>query len=167
MIESLIAGSVTAVWLGFLTSISPCPLASNIAAISFIGRDVGHPRASLWLGMFYTAGRMISYVAISMILVSAALAVPEVALFLQNEINAALGPILIVVGIVLLGLIRLPVLSGGSIATRVQGRFKRIGRWGALILGIVFALSFCPVSAALFFGSLIPLSLKAESHIVL
>lgn len=167
MIESLLTASATAIWLGFLTSISPCPLATNIAAISYIGRTVESPRAALWRGLFYTVGRMLSYVAISAILVTAVLAVPEIALFLQHEMNAVLGPLLVVVGLILLQVVRLPALSSGSLASRMQGRFERFGLLGAVLLGIVFALSFCPVSAALYFGSLIPLSLERGSPVLL
>ncbi|MBD3297803.1 MAG: sulfite exporter TauE/SafE family protein [candidate division Zixibacteria bacterium] len=165
--ETWLVAAGTALWLGFLTSISPCPLATNIAAISYIGKEVKQPRAALWRGMCYTLGRVVAYVGLSAILVSAVLAVPDVALFLQNDLNKVLGPLLVVVGLVLLNVIRLPVFSSGTLTARMQGKFTRVGLFGALLLGVVFGLSFCPISAALFFGSLIPLSLEQSSPVML
>ncbi|GAB4321996.1 MAG: aromatic aminobenezylarsenical efflux permease ArsG family transporter [Candidatus Zixiibacteriota bacterium] len=165
--DTWIVAAGTAVWLGFLTSISPCPLATNIAAISYIGKNVKQPRAALWRGLLYTAGRVLAYIGLSAILVSAVLAVPQVALFLQNELNKVLGPLLIIVGMVLLNVIRLPVALSGSLASRTQDKFVRFGFIGSLLLGVVFGLSFCPISAALFFGSLIPLSLEQGSPVML
>ncbi len=167
MIESWLIAAGSALWLGFLTSISPCPLATNIAAISYIGKDVKQPRAAFWRGMLYTLGRVIAYVGLSAILVTTVLAVPEVALFLQNDLNKFLGPLLVIVGLILLNVIRLPVSSSGSLASRIQGKFSRFGLFGSMLLGIVFALSFCPISAALFFGSLIPLSLEQSSPVAM
>lgn len=167
MTESLLMAAGTAVWLGVLTSISPCPLAANIAAIGYIGRDVKSPGGALWRGVSYTLGRSISYVVLSIIIVTALLAVPDVALFLQNEFNVILGPILLLVGLILLRVLRLPVSASGSLAVRLQNRIRNLGVLGALLLGILFALSFCPISAALYFGSLIPLSLERNSPVLL
>jgi len=154
--ENLWVGLTSALWLGILTSISPCPLATNIAAMSFIGRRVGNSRRVFVSGLLYTAGRMLVYVVLGMIIVSSLLSVSEVSLWLQEYMNKILGPLLILVGMVLLELIRLPV-SGGGLASKIQNRAESWGVGGAGLLGVVFALSFCPVSAALFFGSLIPL----------
>jgi hypothetical protein len=43
MMDGLLLASISALWLGILTSISPCPLATNIAAVTFVGRQVGSP----------------------------------------------------------------------------------------------------------------------------
>lgn len=154
--EGLLIGLASALWLGILTSISPCPLATNIAAMSFIGRRVGSSRRVFASGLLYTAGRMLVYIALAMIIVSSLLSISEISLWLQEYMNKILGPLLILVGMVLLELIHLPV-SGGGLASKMQKRAESGGVWGAGLLGVVFALSFCPVSAALFFGSLIPL----------
>lgn len=164
--DGLAVGFLSAFWLGVLTSISPCPLATNIAAISYIGRDLGTPRQVLLTGLLYTAGRMLTYLALAGLLVASVLSIPAVSNFLQEYMNKLLGPILILVGMFLLGLIRFNFstsLGGGAFEERLQGW----GIWGAGLLGIVFALSFCPVSAALFFGSLIPLAVKNGSSIAL
>ena len=158
------AGS--ALWLGFLTSISPCPLATNVAAMSFISRGLGSPRRVLLTGLVYTAGRSLAYLTLGVLMVASLLTAPGVSLILQERMNQILGPALILAGVLLLGLIRLPS-RGGGISDGLQGRAERWGIWGGGLLGLVFALSFCPTSAALFFGSLIPLALKSGSSVIL
>lgn len=158
-------GIVTAVWLGLLTSISPCPLATNIAAISYIGRRVGSPRQVLLSGVLYTLGRSLAYVVLGALLVASVLSVPQLSMFLQKYMNKLLGPLLIVVAMLLLDLIQLRT-SGGGLSEGMRKRVDAMGLWGALPLGVVFALTFCPVSAALFFGSLIPLAVKEQSSLL-
>ena len=161
-----IIGAGSALWLGVLTSISPCPLATNIAAISYIGRRVGSSRQVFLTGLLYTLGRTLAYLGLAAVLVASVLSVPQISLFLQKYMHLILGPILIVVGMFLLGLIELS-MSGKGMSGNLQKRVDAMGVWGALLLGMVFALTFCPTSAALFFGSLIPLSLKVNSSIAL
>ena len=164
--QELVLGALTALWLGILTSISPCPMATNIAAISFIDRRIGRTRVVFWTGLLYTLGRMLTYVVLGIILVSTALSVPRVSYLLQKYMNKLLGPILILVGMILLELISFNI-SGSGLSEKMQKRVESLGIWGAGLLGIVFALSFCPVSAALFFGSLVPLSVKCGSGFAL
>ncbi len=156
----------SAVWLGILTSISPCPLATNIAAISYIGKQVDKPSTVLLSGVMYTVGRMLSYIVLGMLVVASILSVPDVAMFLQQNMNKALGPILILVGVLLLGIFNLN-LPGYSASEKLTGRVEKWGIFGAGALGFLFALSFCPVSAALFFGSLIPLAIEHQSSILM
>jgi cytochrome c biogenesis protein CcdA len=117
-------------------------------------------------GLLFTLGRLITYVSLAVILVSSLLAVPEVALFLQRTMNKALGPLLILVGLLLLGVVKIPSL-GISVGETLQKRFEQRGVWGAGLLGLLFSLSFCPVSAALYFGSLIPLSADTQQPVLL
>jgi len=160
----LAAGS--ALWLGILTSISPCPLATNIAAVSYVGRRVGSTRPVLLSGALYTAGRTLAYVALGAAAVWSLMSVVEVLSFLQGGFHRGLGPLLIVVGLLLLGVIKLK-LPGFGVSNELQERVDRWGVWGAGLLGIVFALSFCPVSAGLFFGSLVPLAAERGSPFLL
>lgn len=138
-----------AFWLGVLTSISPCPLATNIAAISYIGRQVDRPRHVLWTGLSYTAGRMLCYVLLGWVLVASLLSAPILSNGLQVYMNRLLGPLLILAGMFLLEMIRLPIPSG-ALTEKLRQYAGSQGLWGAFLLGIIFALSFCPVSAALF-----------------
>lgn len=152
-----------ALWLGILTSISPCPLASNIAAISFLGRKVGRARQTLLSGLSYTFGRTFAYVLLAAALLAGLMASSDVSRFLQKYLNQILGPALILVGMLLLGML------GGSISLNLAGRGvqDRAGVVWSAALGLLFALSFCPVSAALFFGGLLPIAAKAESRFLL
>ena len=156
----------SALWLGILTSISPCPLATNIAAVSFIGRRVASTRLVLLTGALYALGRTLAYLALGALLVTSVLSVPELSMFLQRSMNKLLGPILIVAAMFLLDMISLQ-LPGSGISQSMQTRLQALGAWGALPLGMIFALTFCPVSAALYFGSLIPLAIEARSSVVL
>ena len=156
---------VTAVWLGVLTSISPCPLASNIAALSYLSKNVQSRSAILTSGAAYTLGRVTAYVGVSALLVTGLLTVFSLSHFLQTWTNRIIGPVLIFLGFVLLEWIRFPMPSMGS-SERLE-RLARGGSPGAAALGFVFALSFCPISAALFFGSLIPLSIDQGSRFLI
>ena len=159
-----------ALWLGIQTAISPCPLATNIAAISYIGRRVDRPRDVFLGGLLYTLGRTVTYTVLGMVLVGTFLAIQdetsfEVSRFVKDNTNKAVGPVLILIGMLLLNLISLNV-GGGGISERMQQRVDSMGIWGAGLLGVLFALAFCPVSAGFFFSSLIP-AVKADSPIIL
>ena len=166
MTAELWAAVAAAAWAGILTAISPCPLATNVAAISFISRRVENPRAALLTGLLYTLGRSIVYVAIAAILVASLLSAPAVSITLQKYMNKLLGPILILLGMVLLGMIALPA-RGSDLGQKVGQKVADWGVWAGLALGVVFALSFCPASAALYFAGLIPLAIKFESSVLL
>ena len=166
MTDGLLLAMAWAAWFGILTSISPCPLATNIAAISFIGRRIGSPRAAVATGLLYTLGRTLVYVVLGTLLVFSLLSAPGVSHLLQKYMNKLLGPILILVGMVLVGLIQFNT-KGSRLGESVGRRVETWGMWSGLALGIVFALSFCPGSAALFFGTLVPLAVKYESPLLL
>jgi len=154
-----------AAWLGLLTAVSPCPLATNIAAVAFVGRQGGSPRRALASGLLYAFGRSAAYVALAAVAVFAVNRILGISAFLQGTFFKLLGPLLIVVGMVLVGLIDLKIPGRG--ATASEERVKRGGAFGALLLGALFALSFCPVSAAIFFGMLVPLAAKHRSVLAL
>ncbi|MFA6281273.1 MAG: aromatic aminobenezylarsenical efflux permease ArsG family transporter [Candidatus Omnitrophota bacterium] len=157
--DVVFVGVFSAFWLGILTSISPCPLATNIAAISFLSKKIIHPKKVLFSGFLYTAGRMLAYALVGFIIISSLLSVSVTANFLQRYMNKIFGPILIITGLFLLGVFKFttPALV---ISEKHQQNLSDKGAAGAFILGFIFALVFCPVSAALFFGSLIPLALN-------
>jgi hypothetical protein len=164
--DGLLLGSVSAMWLGILTSISPCPLATNIAAMSFIGKELGSPGRVLLTGTAYTAGRTLAYTGLAALLLASVFAIPDTSFFLEMYMNKVLGPLLIVVGIVLLDV--LPIaFSTACVTGKLESRLRSRGLAGAGVLGVVFALSFCPVSAALFFGSLLPLAARHGSAVAL
>ena len=144
---------LAALYLGVLTSISPCPLATNIAAISYIGQKVEGSRAVIRAGLLYTLGRCVLYLALAVAVAAMALSIPAVSRFLQSYMHLLLGPILLAMGIFLVGLVVIAG-SGAAMTEAMQKRVDAMGIWGALFLGILFAVSFCPVSAVWFFGLL-------------
>ena len=154
----------SAVWLGILTSVSPCPLATNIAAVSFISRRITQRNTVFLSGILYTLGRSLTYIVLGILIVKTLINVPILSDFLQRYVNKILGIVLILVGMVLLDLLRIP-LPIPSISENVAKKLAEKGTFGSLPLGILFALAFCPVSAALFFGGLIPIAVKAKSGI--
>ena len=156
----------SAFWLGILTSISPCPLATNIAAVSFISRNLGSSKKVLCSGLLYAAGRMLTYVAIAVLAVASLLSLPEVSFFLETNMHKIIGPLLIVVGIILLDVLPF-TFSASLVSSSMQEKAGKWGLWGSGILGVVFALTFCPLSAALFFGSLIPLAIDGKSAVLM
>lgn len=164
--SQFIVASASAIWLGILTSISPCPLATNIAAVSFIGKNVTHRAAALLSALAYTLGRTTTYCVLGFILVAGSDATPRVAMFLQQKMKLLLGPFLILVGIVLLDIIKFAV-SGPALSHGTQKKLARGGVPGSFVLGVVFALSFCPVSAALFFGSTFGIALAHNSRLLI
>ena len=163
--SDLMVALAGAFWLGILTAISPCPLATNVAAISYVAKRVARPSQVLVSGLLYTFGRTISYVSIAFIAVKSLVSTPQLAMFLQNHMNRFLGPILIIAGVFLLDVIPWPWVGNNRLAARIQPHVEKLGIFGALFLGIFFAMTFCPVSAALFFGSLVPLAIKYDSSI--
>jgi cytochrome c-type biogenesis protein len=157
---------LTALWLGILCAISPCPLTTNLAAMSFIALRIAHKRVVVLSGLLYTLGRATAYIAVSFLIVRVMVNTPLLSDFLQRYMNKAMGILLIAVGVFLLGRIKLNIPS----LTPSLGLQRRLGSGsltGAFALGAIFALAFCPVSAALFFGSLIPMAFQAKSDIAL
>jgi cytochrome c biogenesis protein CcdA len=165
--EAFYLSVISALWLGILTSISPCPMATNVAAISFIARNLNSSRRVLWSGLLYSMGRMLAYTAIAVLAVASLLSLPEASFYLELYMGKIIGPLLIVVGVVLLNIVPLHFsasLPGGG---RLQEKAVRYGIWGSALLGIVFALTFCPLSGALFFGCLIPLAVDGKSAVLM
>ena len=158
---------LSALWLGILTSISPCPLAANISAISFIGRFVGNGRNVLISGLLYILGRTVVYILIGGLITAGLLGSSLISLFLQKYLNEILGPLLILLGMILIGMIESTFTLNIEANDKFQNKIQKKGMLFSFPLGIVLALSFCPVSAGLFFGALIPLAVKTNSYFVI
>lgn len=156
---------ISALWFGILTSISPCPLAVNIAAVSFLSKKIDHPRKVFISGVAYTFGRMLAYAILGVLLISSLVNAPSAANFLQKYMNMVLGPLLIIVGLFLMDILKFK-LARFSLSKERQDKLADSGLFGSFALGFILALSFCPISAALFFGSLLPLALNHKFGIV-
>jgi sulfite exporter TauE/SafE len=156
---------VAAFILGLMTAISPCPLATNISAIGFISRDIENRKRVFISGLVYTLGRAISYTALAVILYFGASQM-DISMIFQGWGEKLLGPVLIIVGLFMLDVIKIkfPGLSGltEKIGDRSKGSY-----WSSLLLGIVFALAFCPYSGVLYFMMLIPMTIASASGLYL
>lgn len=176
MFESIVQDLITntefvilvAFLLGVLTSISPCPLATNLAAIAYISRDITKPRHTPLNGIVYTLGRICTYSVLGVGIIVIGLNVIDLSLTVQRIHGEILGVILIIAGLFMIGLLHLNVtLSGGRFTEKLSQKTADYGLLGAFFMGILFALAFCPYSAVLFFSALIPLGLASESGIIL
>jgi cytochrome c biogenesis protein CcdA len=160
------AAVATALWLGILTSISPCPLATNVAAVSYVARRMDRPWRVVLSASAYSLGRALAYALVSAVVVLGLLSVPGLSLLLQRYMNKILGPLLVLVGMYLLDLVPFGISSKAG-SDELRQKAADGGAWGAALLGVLFALSFCPVSAGLFFGGLIPLAIGVNSRVLL
>ena len=159
--------ALSAFFLGLLTAISPCPMATNIAAIAYVSRKVTERRYAVITGTLYTLGRMFSYSILGILIIVTGLEIPGVASFLQDFGEQILGPLLIVVGLLMLNIDRLSSSLGGGKLSSIGVKVADWGMIGGFLLGVFFALAFCPYSAVLFFGVLIPLALKSTGGVTL
>jgi cytochrome c-type biogenesis protein len=162
---------VAAFFIGLMMAISPCPLATNITAIAYISKHIDNSRHTLVVGLLYSLGRVVTYVAIASVIVFFGLNIQLIALFLQKYGELLIGPLLIVIGILMLEILPIPGFGGNSpwsgSMTRLSERLSKKGYAGSFLLGVLFSLSFCPFSAVLFFGMLIPLALSAGDAILI
>lgn len=157
---------LSAFLLGLITSISPCPLASNITAIAFISKDIEQRKRVFWNGLIYTLGRAVSYTAIGLLFYFGASQF-KIAGFLSKYGERILGPLLIIIGLFMLNVIRLRFKATSSITERIGEKAKGGNLWSVLLMGVVFALAFCPYSGVLYFGMLIPMTISSATGLYL
>lgn len=157
---------LTAFLLGILTSISPCPLATNITAIAYISRELKTVKNTLLNGLFYTLGRGISYTLLAL-LIYFGLSSFKISRLFQGWGDKVLGPVLIVIGLVMFNVIKINFKASNQIIEKAKIWLSGKGFAGSLLLGMLFALAFCPYSGVLFFGALMPLVLKSTGGILL
>ena len=157
---------LTAFLLGVLTSISPCPLATNITAIAYISKEIKTAKHTLLNGIFYTLGRGASYTILAT-LIYFGLSAFQVSSIFQGWGDKILGPVLIIIGLIMFGIIKINFSKGGEKIEKIKMWLSQKGFIGSFLLGMLFALAFCPYSGVLFFGALIPLVLKSAEGLLL
>lgn len=163
LLDSSTTPVLTAFLLGLLTAISPCPLATNIAAIGYIGKDIEDRRRVFLNGLLYTAGRIVVYTVLGLVLIliiRQGASMFGIQKFIGTWGEMLLGPALIVIGLLMLFSHRLNLPQFGFNGSNVEG-LKMHGGWGAFLLGVLFAMAFCPTSGMFYFGMLIPMSATA------
>ncbi len=156
---------VTAFVLGLMTAISPCPLATNITAVGFISKDIENRKRVFINGLLYTLGRAISYTAIALIIYLGADQF-KFSGFFQRYGEKILGPLLIIIGLFMLGVIKIKFPGISGLTSKMETKTKW-GYFDTIILGMVFALAFCPYSGVLYFGILIPMTIGSVSGLYL
>ena len=167
-LESSDVPVLTAFILGLLTAVSPCPLATNITAIGFIGKEIESKNRIFLFGLLYTLGRIVAYTALGALLIY--MLHSGIDTFdLQSEVSRwgelLIAPVLVSVGVLMLVGDRLPLRGFGLGASGKAERLR--GAWGSLLLGVLFALAFCPTSGLFYFGMLIPMSAASAGGYVL
>jgi cytochrome c-type biogenesis protein len=165
ILENSQYAALTAFILGLMTAISPCPLATNISAIGFISRDIEDRRRVFIKGLVYTLGRAISYTGLGVILYFGASKI-HASLIFQGWGEKLLGPILILIGLFMLDFIKIK-FPGFSGLTEKMGEHSKRSYWSTLLLGMVFAMAFCPYSGVLYFAMLIPMTIASASGLYL
>ena len=170
-LQQLIDGSTvpvfTAFVLGIMTATSPCPMALNITATAYLSRDVSNKRRVLLNGVFYTLGGIVAYTVLALAIYFGA-SVLRISLWLQQLDIVWLGAALIVFGILLLGVFKkLNFPFSNTIAGSVSRRNVKQTYRNAFLIGALFALAFCPTSALLFFGGLMPITVASTAGLFL
>ena len=150
---------LTALALGLLTAIAPCPLATNITATAYIAKTINSKKKVLLSGVFYTLGRMLSYTTIDAIIYFGASKF-QIAKLFQGNGEKYIGFVLVILGLIMLDIIKLNFIKGLNVSDKLSDKFKDKGLLGSFLLGALFALAFCPYSGALFFGMLMPITIK-------
>ncbi len=152
---------LSAFLLGLMTAISPCPLATNITAIGFIGKNIESRQRVFMNGLFYTLGRAFSYTALGLIFFYG-VGQMEVSAFFQNWGEKLLGPLLVIIGLFMLGVLKISLPGMNKLNDKMEQQAQN-GFWGAFLIGVLFALAFCPYSGVLYFGMLIPMTISSAS----
>lgn len=150
---------VSALILGLMTAISPCPLATNITATAYISKNITNKKKVFISGLLYALGRAFSYTVLGVVLFFGASKF-EIALFFNQNGEKFLGPLLIIIGLIMLNVIKLNFLGNINVTEKLTEKFKSKGLLGSFLIGVIFALAFCPYSGALFFGMLIPMTIS-------
>ncbi|MCF8332096.1 MAG: aromatic aminobenezylarsenical efflux permease ArsG family transporter [Bacteroidales bacterium] len=156
---------VTAFILGLMTAISPCPLATNITAIGFISKDVEDKKRVFINGLIYTAGRAIAYTLLAVVIFIGADQF-EISGWFQQYGEKIIGPLLILIGLLMLDILKIKFPGVGNITKKFQEKSKHT-YWDVLLIGVLFALAFCPYSGVLYFGMLIPMTVTSASGLYL
>lgn len=160
LLESSNIPFITAFILGLLTAISPCPLATNITAIGYISKDIEDKKRIFRNGLLYTLGRIVSYTALGIILIfilKQGSSLYGIQKFIAKFGGVIIGPLLIIIGLFMLYGHKLNLPKFGFSGKNSE-KIRKKGGWGALWLGVLFALAFCPTSGIFYFGMLMPMS---------
>lgn len=165
IISNSSAPILSALLIGVMTSISPCPLATNITAIAYISKDIKDSKKVLSYGFIYTLGRAFTYTLIA-ILIYVGLSAFSIQSLFQTWGDKVLGPLMILIGLFMLEVIKINLSSGNRTTEKIQTWLQDKGALGAFLLGVLFALAFCPYSGVMFFGMLMPIVISSNNPVL-
>lgn len=170
MLEELLNSTdiawITALLLGIMVSISPCPLATNVAAISYLGNDLSEKKKVIINGIYYSIGRIITYTGVASLFFLGASQF-KVARFILTNAEKFVGPLLLLIGILMLDFISFNFSFLSKLTDKLINKRSQKNKWFIILMGILFAFAFCPYSCAMYFGILIPLTISSKAGLLL
>ena len=158
---------LSAFFLGLMATIGPCTMATNIAALAYVGRNLTRRKYAVITAALYTLGRMLTYTVLGALIIYLGLSIPGVSIFLQDIGEKAMGPFLVIIGLLMLFIDKISFGNSGNAISNMGAKIADLGMFAGLPLGALFALAFCPYSAVLFFAVLLPLALKTTGGVTL
>ena len=158
---------IAAFFIGLMTAISPCPLATNITAIAYTSKKIGNSKHTVLVGIIYTIGRMVVYIGIAAVIVWIGISTFSISMILQKYGKLLLGPLMLLFGILMLDIIKISFGKSSERIAKLKEYLSEKGLIGSLLLGMLFALAFCPISGVFYFGMLIPLALQNSDPIII
>ncbi len=158
---------IAAFFIGIMTAISPCPLATNITAIAYTSKKIGNSKHTFLVGILYTIGRAIVYIGIAAVIVWIGISTFSISLTLQKYGKLLLGPLMLLFGILMLNIFNISFGKSSDKISKLKEILSEKGLIGSLLLGMLFAIAFCPISAVFYFGMLIPLAIQNSDPIII
>ncbi len=158
---------IAAFFIGIMTAISPCPLATNITAIAYASKKIGNSKHTLLVGILYTMGRMIVYIGIAAVIIWIGISTFSISMALQKYGKLFLGPLMLLFGILMLNIFNISFGKSSDKIAKLKEYLSEKGLIGSLLLGMLFAITFCPISAVFYFGMLIPLAIQNSDPIII
>lgn len=151
---------VSALLFGLIGATSPCQLTTNAGALAYVARQAVGRRGVAGSALAYLAGKMLAYTLLGVVVIVAGRQVAQSSIPVIVVVRKALGPLMLVLGLYLLGVLPLRFSLGQGLAEWAEDRAGP-GAGGAFLLGVAFSLAFCPTLFLLFFGLTIPLALQS------
>jgi len=149
---------------GLLTTFHPCPLTTNVASVSMLIGSSSRGRKRGFTLFYFISGYLFSYLILAVFLSSGSLSIPIISNILQVVVNYFIGPILVLTGMLMADLLNLNRLYRGRILSNISS--MNWSGFSAFPFGLMIAISFCPATASIFFGILVPLSVDHDQRIL-
>jgi cytochrome c biogenesis protein CcdA len=148
--------------VGVVMAINPCNMGVDLAGIAYVSLKLDNPRGAMLSGAFYTIGRALTYAVFGLLIFAFGTSVADLAPVLQTYENLILGVSLFLIGVVMLGLLKLNFSLGTEIKPTQGENLSNKGLLGALAMGVASSIALCPCTAVVFFGLMIPLAMEAN-----